>query len=350
MIVTHGIVYAEEGVYAGWPANHGAWQWGDEFLVGFLRGKYSTNGDMHSIIEPYEKMLARSLDGGKNWRLVKPQASDFAPIDFECKVPRYTPVILGLGGDVIIRVCGVYDHGGEYCAGGGGFYLSRNRGMTWSGPHIFFGLEFIFKGDGICTARTCVLPGRDLVFLSKGNTLVWGTDSVICVRYHGYHFEYLSTVCADDARAVMPSAIRFRNDSLDVDERIVVALRRRKSGRRACWVDVVHSDDGGLSWSPPRFVGSTGGHNGNPPALKALPDGRLLCAYGNRDEGSIVLAVSEDLGMTWNSVLLRKNDIDNVDLGYPQLFLRTDGTPVCVYYWISSQLPCQHIAYTEIEL
>jgi hypothetical protein len=347
MKFNHGIVYAEKGVYAGWPANHGAWQWGDEFLVGFLRGRFSTKGDMHSIVEPYQKVLARSVDGGRNWRLVMPVGVCYEEVDFECTAPLHSPVF-GLGGDTIIRVCGVYDHGGEHCVEGGGFYLSTDRGAFWRGPHVFHGLDFMFQDDTICTARTSVLG--NLVFLSKGNAKVWGTDSVICVRHHGYHFEYLSTVCEDDVRAVMPSAIKFRNDSLDVDERIVVALRRRKTGRRGCWIDVVHSDDGGVSWSPPRFVGSTGGHNGNPPALKALWDGRLICAYGNRDEGSIVLAVSEDLGLTWNPVLLRTNDVDNVDIGYPQLFLRTDGTPVCVYYWISSQLPYQHIAYTEIDV
>lgn len=40
MNLVHGEVYTELDIYAGWPANHGAWQWGNEFLVGFLRGKY----------------------------------------------------------------------------------------------------------------------------------------------------------------------------------------------------------------------------------------------------------------------------------------------------------------------
>lgn len=32
----HRVVFREEGMFAGWPSNHGAWQWGDEFLVGFM--------------------------------------------------------------------------------------------------------------------------------------------------------------------------------------------------------------------------------------------------------------------------------------------------------------------------
>ena len=37
--VRHVVVYREEGRFAGWPANHGIWAWGDEILVGFSRGE-----------------------------------------------------------------------------------------------------------------------------------------------------------------------------------------------------------------------------------------------------------------------------------------------------------------------
>ncbi len=33
-------VYHEEGRFAGWPANHGAWSWGNEILVGFEVGYF----------------------------------------------------------------------------------------------------------------------------------------------------------------------------------------------------------------------------------------------------------------------------------------------------------------------
>jgi hypothetical protein len=34
----HIVVYKEPGRYAGWPANHGSWQWGNEIVVGFEVG------------------------------------------------------------------------------------------------------------------------------------------------------------------------------------------------------------------------------------------------------------------------------------------------------------------------
>ena len=33
--VEHVVVYQEEGRFGGWPANHGAWSWDDEIVVGF---------------------------------------------------------------------------------------------------------------------------------------------------------------------------------------------------------------------------------------------------------------------------------------------------------------------------
>lgn len=332
MKMKHGIVYAEEGIYAGWPANHGAWQWGDEFLVGFLRGRYSKKEAMHAIAEPYEKVQARSLDGGETWTVEKPN------VDFECEMPIREPMFRLQHGD-IIRVCGVYDHGGERCYNGGGFYLSGDKGKKWNGPFAFRRLQQVFEENGICTARTAYLADRGMLFMSDDDANMWGMDSVFCVQQQGRQFTFLATVCQDDARAVCPSVT-------SLDGLIVVAMRRKQTGKRAGWIDTYCSQDEGRTWRFLSFVGSTGGHNGNPPALRALPDGRLCCVFGNRDEGSIICAMSDDRGKTWLNTAIRSNDIDNVDLGYPQLFVRTDGTPVCVYYWVDSTRREQHIAYT----
>ena len=334
--MTHTIVYAEHGTYAGWPANHGAWQWGDEFLVGFLRGTYKRKS-MHNIAEPFQKMLARSLDGGRTWETEVPN------VDFDCHEkdgapPSPPPFELS---EVIIRACGVYDHGGDECWEPGGFYLSADRGKAWSGPFSFTGLEKeLVYNDVICTARTRVLGG--LVFLSAGQRLIWGTDHVFCATHDGERFHFKSTVLEDNARAVMPAVAQ-------VGARIVAVMRRREGGKRNGWIDAVFSDDGGASWSKPRFVGDTGTHNGNPPALSALPDGRLLCCYGNRDFGSMTYAVSADRGETWPQRGLLREGTGHTDIGYPQLFLRSDGVPVCVYYWADSSNPHQHIAATALD-
>lgn len=42
--IRHVKVYAEPGRFGDWPANHGAWSWGNEILVGFSRGFYKDLG------------------------------------------------------------------------------------------------------------------------------------------------------------------------------------------------------------------------------------------------------------------------------------------------------------------
>src|SRR3954449_6039309 len=74
-VVRHVIVYREEGRFAGWPANHGIWSWGDEILVGFSRGSYKDRGPYHHIDHdrPEEFLLTRSRDGGLTWAVEEPR-------------------------------------------------------------------------------------------------------------------------------------------------------------------------------------------------------------------------------------------------------------------------------------
>lgn len=326
----NGIVYSENGIYAGWPANHGAWQWGDEFLVGFLRGKFKSKS-MHNIAEPFEKMLARTIDGGMTWTTETPNL-DFDALSVTDEAPEFSL------SDSIIRVCGVYDHGGDYSDARGAFYLSRDRGKEWSGPYLFNGIDM---GERMLnTSRTRVVG--NLVFLSICQENSWGTDATLCVSHDGMRFNRIGTVADDDARAVMPAVAK-------VGDRLIALLRRRQSGRRDGWIDAFVSDDGGVTWRFQSFVGPTGWHNGNPPALVVMDDGRLLAAFGNRDQGSILGAWSTDRGHTWSSFTIRASESERVDIGYPQLFKRDDGSAVCVYYWTSDDRPHQHIASTLID-
>lgn len=343
--MTHGVVYSEPGIYAGWPANHGAWQWGDEFLVGFLRGKYKYRS-MHNIAEPFDKVQARSLDGGSTWSIEIPDK------DFSCSarlIPEDAPAF-DLQGQ-IIRVCGVYDHGGEDCYEPGGFYISADRGHSWQGPFRFNGLEDYFSRQGawskegtwcaeyVNTSRTQVHEG--LLYLSRASKEYWGTDETICASHDGLNFQHRSTVWSGSGRAVMPAVARSGG-------RLIVALRRLHSQVDGGWIDAVCSCDEGKSWSHLSKIGDTGGHNGNPPALIALLDGTLCCVYGNRDHRSINCSVSSDGGETWRSSVVRDGGLR--DIGYPQLFLRSDGRPVCVYYWADSVTPQQHIASSVLDI
>lgn len=336
MKITHGVVYSDAAYFAGWPANHGAWQWGDEFLVGFMRGPYARRNSMHRIAEPFERLLSRSHDGGRTWRLETPN------VDFTCeKHATLSPPYFDLRApDTIVRLCGVYDTGGDFTHPNGGIYLSRDRGYRWDGP---FGLFNHIPDNECVTARTRTLPSRGLVFVTLGDENAWGTDYTVCMKMERGSLQPWSVVLRDKARAVMPAVAEMQNG------RIVVALRRRQTNIRACWVDSMTSDDGGATWRGPFFVGDAGSSNGNPPALCSLPDGRLLCVFGNRDFGTLNAAISEDGGQRWAaSFHIRDSESERIDIGYPQLFMRRDGVPVCVYYWTSDAIPVQHIACSTI--
>jgi hypothetical protein len=328
------VVYAEQGIYAGWPANHGAWQWDDELLVGFMRGAFKEKS-MHCIEEPYELMQARSLDGGETWS-VEPTG---IPVETENLIAARAPAGFSLR-DSIIRVRGVYDHGGDYVLPEGCFFASEDRGKSWAGPYAFVGLEEEFAEPQQCTARTRVLLQDDdqLVFLSRADRRMWGTDETFLAVHYDGRFYPRGIVCSDRARAVMPAVAA-------VDGRIVAVCRRRSHERKdGGWVEAFGSDDAGRNWKPLAEVGRTGLHNGNPPAL-AVSEGKLVCCYANRSNGEVIARTSEDRGESWSlPTVLRKTIF--TDIGYPQLFLRGDGALVCVYYFADQERSQQYIAAT----
>lgn len=324
----HTTVYREEGIYAGWPANHGAWQWENEFLVGFMRGTYVSEREGqygHKIARPFEKVLARSLDGGRNWSVEIPNQ------DFEATTIKEPPSFSF--DENIIRCCGVYDTGGEECDRRGGFYLSNDHGKSWTGAFAFRGLERIFDGkERQCTSRTCTLG--NLLFLSVADTLFWGTDSIVCVKHDGNSFNIVSAI-PSGLRSVMPAAA-------SVGSHIVTCIRRMTDH---CFIDAFGSNDRGYSWQFLSKVGLTGKNNGNPPALISH-NGKLFCAYGNRSLKSIMLSVSSDYGKNWKEFVLRGKG--KTDIGYPRLFVRDDSDIVCVYYWSEEGTQdCQGIEATE---
>ena len=43
----HVIVYRNKERYAGWPANYGIWNWGDEIVTGFTLTYHDNQGGFH---------------------------------------------------------------------------------------------------------------------------------------------------------------------------------------------------------------------------------------------------------------------------------------------------------------
>jgi hypothetical protein len=105
--------------------------------------------------------------------------------------------------------------------------------------------------------------------------------------------------------------------------------------RHPSWIELYRSDDDGSSW---HFIGrpapDTGAHNGNPPCLVRLRDGRLALTYGYRSEPYGIRArLSKDEGQTWSGEIALRADGGAWDLGYTRTVQRADGKMVTIYYF-----------------
>ena len=355
----HAIVYHDPDGWAAVPANNGGsgsiWQWGDEILVGFTRGAFLKAAKGHQCDDerPFESWLARSRDGGESWTAWKPDsyAGDLNPA-----TPRKAPGGLDfLRGGFVLRVEGGGYHGNEAAR----WFYSYDRAASWSGPFEFSGLlEHPELVGAQFTGRTAyIIGGRSnlQLFLTvrerspQPELRVTLREKAFLARTQdgGASFSFVSWVVPrnDPYRAAMPAPVRL------TDSRLVTALRRKSPERN--WIDCFGSSDGGDSWSFLSTVGETesgSAHNGNPPALVQLRDGRLCCAYGNRSDRQIVARYSRDDGHSWGDSQVLRDGFQSVngspDLGYVRLFQRTDGRLVAVYFWCSPEMPETHVEST----
>ena len=174
----HIVVYRENGRFAGWPANHGIWSWGDEILVGFSRGYYKDRGSFHHIdkAKPEEFLLARSSDGGETWSIEEPRHRGVLagtpgmrhgtmppgvppdrPVDLPVPIRFNHPDFA-----MTIRMQNSND-------GVSRFFFSYDRGRSWHGP---FRLP-LFDQKGVMGRTDYIVdgPSRCTLFLtaSKAN-------------------------------------------------------------------------------------------------------------------------------------------------------------------------------------
>lgn len=343
----HVTAFHEAGKFAGWPANNGVWIWdGEEVLVGLTLGPYEVKSG-HNLRKPYVSLLARSMDGGRTWESYDPENY----IGDGGALKKLADPMDILHPDFALRVTGTGYHGNDMPEGG--FYFSMDRGRSWRGPYALAGLEDIPELDTLeLSPRTDYLVNPDgslQVFISARVPGVFGSDRLFCALSvdGGQSFALQSWVVSreDPYRAVMSSTVRCS------DTRLVSAVRRREIGTDRCWVDSYISEDNGDTWKFLSKVGDTGPENGNPPALLRLQDGRLVCAYGQRERRQIVARISDNEGARWGlEIILREGfwaDVHgDADLGYPRMVQRADGKVLITYYWATEQMKEQLIAAT----
>lgn len=313
-------VFQEPTRYAGWPANHGLWQWGDELVVGFTAGWFKHEDAGHAIdrTKPSFEWQARSLDGGLTWQAetnlpfadhkaeAKPAPLN-APIDFTA--PNFA---------LMFRFGGLH-------VGPSWFYTSTDRCQNWQGPFAFA----VSGVEKICT-RT------DLVILGKHDCLMFGSAAksnnregrLFCARTTdgGLHWKLVSWIGPEPAEtdfAIMPSTVRLPSGAL------ITTVRHARPGYNImAW----RSDDLGEHWTS--LGAATPDIGGNPPALVVLKDGRLCLTYGYRKKPFGARArLSQDEGRTWGPEIILRDDGLSGDLGYPRSLVRPDGRILTCYYF-----------------
>ena len=363
----NAVVFSDPGWFAGWPANNGAWTWDDgkEILVGFTKGPFLET-DGHNIAPTNRhNHLARSTDGGTTWSTEEPTnyagnsaAAVPSPGEINFEAPGFAMKVMADG---------YHAHTDKK----GSFFVSYDKGKNWRGPYRFNGLMDDPNLVGTdCTSRTGYLvtgPQSCLVFMSarpKDKKVAnapqfidfWDKSYVAETTDGGKTFQFVSWIAplSSRNRAVMPAVCRLKDGSLVATVRANRVERDAKGeGYMAGHVDAYGSADNGKTWSFLSRVGETGGamQNGNPPALVALKDGRIACAYGDRRTARMMIRLSSDGGKTWGDELVARDDFqrgeDNTsDMGYPRLVTNHANNLVVMYYWATKEKPQGHIAAT----
>ncbi len=324
------VVYREPERFAGWPANHGIWSWGNEIVVGFEAGYFHVRrpGEHEHSIDYHrneEHLLARSLDGGQTWHIEKPAGLAPPPGAKIAGVPVQP------GGKPVTDFNGRMDFSNPGFAitfrmedihvGPSRFYYTLDRGKSWQGP--FRVPDFGQKGIAARTDYLIDGPSTLTVFLTAAKSN--GKEGrVICVRTSdgGQTWKFVSFVTPEPAgsdHAIMPSSVRLSPRT------ILTAVRYRR------WIDLYRTDDDGLTW---QYIGRPAPQTENPPSLVHLKDGRLVLTYGRREAPFGIRArVSSDEGKTWGPEKVLRTDGGCWDLGYTRSVQRPDGKVVTVYYY-----------------
>jgi BNR repeat-like domain len=346
-VLRHVVVYREPGRFAGWPANHGIWSWGDEVLVGFSRGYDKDRGPYHHIDhdKPEEHLLARSRDGGLTWSVEEPRPKGalagtpgMRHGTMPVGLPEETPSDLREPIDFTHADFALTVRMENANNGVSRFDYSYDRGKTWRGPFrlpLFGQIGVMGRTDFLVNGpRDCLLfltaskangrEGRPFGARTTDGGLTWQFVSFIGPEPSGY--------------AIMPSTVRLSATDL-------LTTVRRKDAPKS-WIDAYASRDDGHSWSllstPEPDTGE-----GNPPSLIPLPDGRLCLTYGVRARPFGIRArLSSSHGDTWSNAVVLRDDGSSNDLGYVRSVVRPDGKVVALYYFSDQEAPERYLGAT----
>lgn len=364
----HSIIYHQEGRFAGWPANSGAFIFDDqEIVVGFTEAAYKLSNS-HNSDGPYQSWIARSKDGGTTWSYHDP-TNFVGDLGKKPELKKLSTPINFKHPEFMMRFVGDSYHGAD--DGRGHFFYSYDKGKSWEGPYSVGDMlnwpEFKGTDFNELSPRTDYIIKNErecLLLFSIRTANKFGSDRLFCIKTTdgGQTFAFQGWVIpgaeakgnfpkvklftdesknpyAHECRAVMSQTILLKNGTL------VSSIRRKyvtKEKQELHWIDAYTSNDDGKTWQFASKIADTGGSNGNPPAMTLTKDGRICVVYGERDKGTIRVVYSKDKGKSWTTpqVLMDgfwSEDMELNDLGYPRVVCRKDGKMVAMYYYSTKE-------------
>ena len=345
----HHVVYSNSELFAGWPANEGFWQWGDEMLVGFNVTEYEEMSGHNVADNAYQWVnFARSLDGGETWSIeAHPEVS--TPGIFNgpnyVKAPGYPTI------PAAVASPGGFDFTAEgfaLKARNGIFQVSDDKGATWSDPYSLpnFGQTYMKSRTNyiVHDSQTMTLFVEATNYPpSSGEYL---RNMVVQTSDGGQTFQQLGWLTPDPlmgqpitslpAYALMPGVAKLDDGTM------LAAMRNRLSGSH--WNDVVASTDGGNTWNT---ISTPVVGNNNPASLVPLGGQRVGMVYASRQTPyGLRGKISEDGGNTWSQEYILRDDGREWDIGYVRAGLRSDGNIAAMYYYTTDTIQPNFIAST----
>jgi hypothetical protein len=363
-----------------------------DLLMGFNEERYPIHADSG------QSCLIKSGDGGKTWdpstKLVIWPYTDFMG-NWDCAFAQVSD------GTILMhtRVCnfiaptGIKSEGDQALGlpppgmperlkrqTGYAILKSGDEGRTWSDPvavntsPVASSVSGPYGCGGSGAGHIIELPDGGLLMPLHGHLGQAGagssaeTERCFLLRSDdgGDNWEYWSTVAYDPAGIISfiePGMTRLR------DGRLVCLMRTSHRPNRQDNMWLVHSEDDGITWSPPKRTALWG----YPADVLQLADGRVLAVYGYRKEPwGVRGCVSED-GVSWNieeEFSIREGGVPKPKsgtgdrtlqdtliyaqywhIGYPTVTQLEDGTIIAAYHEYSEdKWPLQYLMCTRFRL
>jgi len=290
-------------------------------------------------------IMLRSKDGGKTWGQ-KQVITGIKDLDERegCGIQlKDGTIIVGVFYNALYNKDGTYDwdnrikrtNDPKQRSLGAHIITSKDNGYTWSQANFIDTRDMPFTNIEGPTDAPIEMPDGSIVMGIIGYSLGGDAKNHASVMIRstdkGKSWKYLSTIASDPGGKLggfmEPGIVRTKSG------RIVAGLRNHAPDN-AIWM--TYSDDDGKTWAPAWKTEMIG----HPVDLIQLSDGRLLASYGIRPgihtiPGGIRACFSSDNGKTWdiNTEVQLRNDLMNVDIGYPESLELPDGRVMTVYYF-----------------